>query len=164
MINKTLHGIRKIFAIGSIVVCFAVLVYAQGDSKEGETIFSSKCTACHTIGGGKLIGPDLSGVTEKREEAWLKRQIKEPDKLLAEGDPIANGLLKEFGVPMAPLGLNDAEVENVIAFLKGSGEGGETQVQTSSYFLPTLLISFLIIILFTIIGLKSGRKNSSVTI
>ncbi len=68
---------------------------------EGEAIFTQKCTACHTIGKGKLVGPDLSGVTTRREESWLTRQIKEPDRLIAENDPIVMELLKESNnVPM----------------------------------------------------------------
>ena len=29
---------------------------------EAEQIFKSTCTACHTIGEGKLVGPDLKDV------------------------------------------------------------------------------------------------------
>ena len=28
---------------------------------QGQQIFQLKCTSCHTIGGGKLVGPDLQG-------------------------------------------------------------------------------------------------------
>ena len=33
-----------------------------------------------------MLGPDLLGVTRKRDPAWLARWIAEPDKVLAEGD------------------------------------------------------------------------------
>ena len=37
------------------------------DIAKGEATFVSKgCNACHKIGGGKLVGPDLLGVTSRR--------------------------------------------------------------------------------------------------
>ena len=38
-----------------------------------EYTFRNHCTACHTIGGGDRIGPDLAGVTKKRPRAWLEK-------------------------------------------------------------------------------------------
>jgi mono/diheme cytochrome c family protein len=85
---------------------------------EGKSIFETKCVACHTIGGGAGVGPDLKGVTTRREAAWLARWIAEPDVMLAEGDPIAAQLLSDFnGVPMPNLGLTDAEVAGVVVYL-----------------------------------------------
>ena len=88
---------------------------------EGRGVFELKCKACHTIGGGPLAGPDLLGVTEKREREWLERWLAEPDKMLAEGDPIAMKLLEEFNnVPMPNLALTDTDVENLLAYLEGA--------------------------------------------
>ncbi len=52
-------------------------------AEEGETIFQAQCAACHTIGGGPLVGPDLLGVTERRENDWLIRWIRERVEFLA---------------------------------------------------------------------------------
>jgi len=85
---------------------------------EGETAFSAKCAACHTIGGGTLVGPDLEGVSDRRDPAWLSRWIAEPDAMLAEGDPVAVDMLAEFNnIPMPNLGLSDAEVASLVAYL-----------------------------------------------
>jgi mono/diheme cytochrome c family protein len=95
---------------------------ALGAGGPGQAIFQQQCVACHTIGGGPGVGPDLEGVTERRERAWLTRWIAEPDKVLAEGDPIATGLLQEFNnVQMVNLGLSAAQVEDVLAFLENPG-------------------------------------------
>ncbi len=84
----------------------------------GQEIFQKKCAACHTVGGGNLVGPDLKGITQKRERAWLSRWIREPDKMLAEGDAVALKRLQEFNnVPMPNLALTETEVAAVIAFL-----------------------------------------------
>lgn len=88
---------------------------------EGSGIFESKCAACHTIGDGALVGPDLEGVTTRREAAWLTRWIAEPDLMLAEGDPIATQLLLDFnGIPMPNLALTEAEVASVVVYLNTS--------------------------------------------
>lgn len=90
---------------------------AQGGGP-GETLFQAKCTACHTIGKGKLVGPDLQDVTVRRDAAWLRQFIADPNKLFAANDPVAQQLLVENNnVKMPALGLTDAEVTDVLAFL-----------------------------------------------
>lgn len=95
---------------------------AQGAAGPGQAIFEEKCVICHTIGAGVLVGPDLEGVTERRDRAWLARWIAEPDKMLAEGDPIATQLLQEFNnVPMINSQLSPTQVEDVLAYLENPG-------------------------------------------
>ncbi len=88
------------------------------DPVAGQQTFQSLCVSCHTIGGGNLVGPDLAGVTERRDAAWLQRFIVEPDKVLAEGDPIATALLAEFNnVPMPNMGVSAAQAGDILAYL-----------------------------------------------
>ncbi len=86
---------------------------------EGKTLFAQKCAACHTIGGGDLVGPDLRGVVGQRDRAWLTRWLAEPDKMLAEGDPIATAQLKKYkNVPMPNQALTPAQVTALLAYLE----------------------------------------------
>ena len=149
---------------------FLMIVIWLGPTKHakaaetGQKIFQSMCTACHTIGKGKLVGPDLAGVTSRREEGWLKRQIKEPDTLLAENDPIAMQLLQEANnIPMVPLGLSDADVVEVIAYLKSTEQQAIVTTGLPSQYMPTVLISILMLIGLTLIGLRSGKKDVDVS-
>lgn len=90
--------------------------------QKGKDNFTNKgCIACHTIGGGKLSGPDLLGVTKRREEEWLKQWLKNPETML-QTDPIAKEMLKEFYVPMPNLALNDEEIEQLIIYFKKNDE------------------------------------------
>ncbi|WP_271407945.1 SCO family protein [Pseudomonas sp. Q1-7] len=92
----------------------------------GEQLFRTRCSACHTIGAqaGELsalrsIGPDLLGVTRQRDPAWLARWIKEPDKLLAEGDELASSLFRQYDqVPMPNLRLADSDVLALMKYLE----------------------------------------------
>ncbi len=132
-------------------------------AEDGQQIFNTLCTACHTIGKGQLIGPDLADVTLRREEGWLIRQIKEPDQLLAENDPIAMQLLQESNnVPMVPLGLSDADVVAVIAYLKSTEQQANVVTGLPSQYRPTVFISLLLLIGLTFVGLRSGKKNVDV--
>lgn len=107
---------------------------AQSGS-DGEALFNEKCTACHTIGAGKLVGPDLDGVTQRRTNEWLTRWISGPDKMLAAGDPAATQLLQENNnVQMPNLGLTQTQVASLIAFLE-SAQG--TVVTKPTPALPT---------------------------
>lgn len=86
---------------------------------KGAYLFATRCAACHTIGNGDKIGPDLLGVTSVRDLNWLRRTIIEPDKLLAEKDPIATALFKQYKeVQMPRLGLAEADVNVLIDFMK----------------------------------------------
>lgn len=86
---------------------------------KGAYLFATRCAACHTIGNGDKIGPDLLGVTSSRDPNWLRRTIMEPDKLLAEKDPIATALFKQYKeVQMPRLNLAEADVNVLIDFMK----------------------------------------------
>jgi cytochrome c2 len=96
---------------------------AAGDAKAGGQLFQQKgCTACHTIGKGDLVGPDLKGVTEKRPHDWLVQWISAPDQMVAKKDDYAVKLLHQYhDVQMPNLGLSATDVDNILAFLASPG-------------------------------------------
>ena len=84
----------------------------------GQRLFVSKCSACHTIGKGDRLGPDLAGVTDRRERVWLARYIQEPDEVLAAGDPIATALYNKYRkIGMPNLRLGSSDVDDLISYL-----------------------------------------------
>lgn len=91
---------------------------ADPDAVLGKQAFESKCLACHSIGQGKKLGPDLAGVTKRRTEAWLTRWMKEPDKML-QTDADAKAMLKEYNnIPMPNQNLSDVEVRQYVKYFK----------------------------------------------
>jgi nitrite reductase (NO-forming) len=90
----------------------------------GKEAFESKCLACHSIGGGKKLGPDLAGVTKRRTESWLTRWLKSPETMLAS-DPDAKKLLQEHNnLPMPNQNLTDAEIREFIKYFRWVDEQG----------------------------------------
>lgn len=93
----------------------AVSVPNGGD---GEQLYRTRCASCHTIGAGDGLGPDLMMVTGKHTDAWMKRWLREPDKMVAEGDAYAKAQVAQFrGLVMPNLKLDDHDVDLLIAFM-----------------------------------------------
>lgn len=106
-----------------------VSAFAENDSVgRGKKVFETKCSPCHTIGGGKKVGPDLKGIIEKRQRGWLEAFISDPEKMFSSNDPTAIGLLNQYKIKMPVLGLSKDNVSAVLDFL-GTQEGA---LQTSA--------------------------------
>jgi protein SCO1/2 len=86
-------------------------------SSAGQYLFTKECAPCHTIGHGDKIGPDLADVMRRREAAWVARFITEPDKVLAEGDPIAVALKAQYAATMPDLRVGDRDLAAIMEFL-----------------------------------------------
>lgn len=59
------------------------------ESTDISDLFKVKCAICHTIGGGKLIGPDLAGIHQRRSRDWLIKFIRSSQTMINNGDPEA---------------------------------------------------------------------------
>ncbi len=116
-------------AAGAIMVLGVAVQASAGPPaqsvEQGEKLFQASCIACHTIGKGDLVGPDLAGVTDRRTHEWLMKWIQLPEGVLAGGDAIAVQLLGKYkDVPMPNQGLSEAEAASLIAYLAQAGGGG----------------------------------------
>jgi len=83
----------------------------------GKLAFESKCLACHSIAGGDKLGPDLFGVTKRRDDGWLTRWLKNPDQML-QSDAAAKQMLEKYKLPMPNQNLADPEVREYIAYFR----------------------------------------------
>jgi protein SCO1 len=88
-------------------------------NQPGQALFKRLCAPCHTIGVGDRVGPDLRGITQHRDHAWLSSYIRNPAKLRAQKDPIALALAEKFpAVRMPALRLEDVDAEDLINYLE----------------------------------------------
>lgn len=86
-------------------------------AKAGETKYQTICTACHMV-GQRMIGPDLTGVYERRSPEWVMNMILNPDVMIKE-DPIAKALLKEYnGAIMLNQNLSEADTRAIAEYLR----------------------------------------------
>ena len=95
----------------------------------GEMLFRDRCSSCHVISGGftpvrnaRPLGPDLYGVTERREDAWLRRWLAEPDVMIEEGDPIASALAAQWEVVMPNFRLDAREIDSLVEYMSRETE------------------------------------------
>jgi cytochrome c2 len=83
-----------------VVACLAtigLLVFAPpAHATDPKKVFNSRCTACHTFGHGIKVGPDLKGVTGRRQRPWLLTFIRSSQRVIRSGDPIATELYARF--------------------------------------------------------------------
>jgi protein SCO1 len=85
----------------------------------GQALFKKLCAPCHTIGVGDRVGPDLRGVTERRDRGWLENFITHPDRMRAERDPVALALVAQFpGARMPALGLSEIDAGDLMTYLQ----------------------------------------------
>jgi nitrite reductase (NO-forming) len=104
----------------------------DAEALRGKLDFESKCLACHSMGQGKKLGPDLAGVTKHRTDDWLTRWLGSPEKMLAT-DEHAKAMLKEYNnIPMPNQNLTDAEIRQYLKYFHWYDAQPAGSVQSSS--------------------------------
>jgi mono/diheme cytochrome c family protein len=76
-------------AFAQLALALALPIVPAALAQEAAVDFKTNCMSCHTIGGGRLVGPDLKDVSQRKERAWLSRFIVDPAAVLASGDAYA---------------------------------------------------------------------------
>ena len=84
---------------------------------KGKLAFESKCLACHSIGGGDKLGPDIYGVSKRRNDAWLGKWLKSPEQMV-QADVDAKTMLDKYKVPMPNQNLSDEEIRQFVTYFK----------------------------------------------
>ncbi len=97
--------------------------------QETADFFRQNCTSCHTIGGGRLTGPDLKNVTSRQTRDWLVNFISNPTAVLDSGDPYAAKLKEEArGTVMPPIpGMTRARAESLLQLIEQESALEESQ-------------------------------------
>lgn len=81
---------RKLFVI------IGTIVWGTGlAAVDPAGYFRQNCASCHTIGGGRLTGPDLKDVHTRADRDWLIAFMLNPKAKIDAGDPYAVKLKQE---------------------------------------------------------------------
>ncbi|VAW12276.1 hypothetical protein MNBD_BACTEROID03-2576 [hydrothermal vent metagenome] len=88
-------------------------------AQNGESLFKSKCAACHKTSSKKSIGPGLANVHEKYSKEWFKKFVNSSQTLIKSGDADAIKIFEEYNkVVMPDQGLSDAELNTIFDYIK----------------------------------------------
>ena len=155
----------------ALVLLFAVSSLQAQDVKEGESIFKANCSSCHRV-FGKLTGPELAGMSDRRSEEWLVKWIHNAPAMIASGDPTALELDAAFPNAMMTAfpQLADDQIKNIIAYVQseeekraagdagsgGTGAGGGAAVASgdASSFMVIGLIAVIVLAFAVILVLN----------
>jgi mono/diheme cytochrome c family protein len=86
---------------------------------EGERLYFRKgCGACHTIGKGRHLGPDLKGIGQRRARDWLREWLRDPQRM-SFVDEQAKALLAEYKLIMPTPELTPAQLEALVDWMSG---------------------------------------------
>jgi len=124
MING-LPGVERILGLWPLIIIITITLSVTAWAQEpGEQIFQTNCSACHTLGGGRLVGPDLQAVGERRSAEWLEKFIQSSTSLIQSGDAEANAVFEEFsGMTMPDSSLTSAQIKQILSFIETRSSG-----------------------------------------
>ena len=106
--------------LGLVAACSAPAASNPGavPAVEGSRLFKAKgCYACHTLGQGVKVGPDLQGLFSRRDETWVRRYLSDPVTMAAQ-DPVARQLKDTYKIQMPKMLLTPHELEQLLAYLR----------------------------------------------
>jgi len=143
------------------------------DVANGADLFKSNCASCHKL-DKKMVGPALSGVTERREQEWLLSWIRNSQDLIKAGDEQAVAILEEFnGSPMtAFMHFKDEQILDILAYIENppveaaaagevvadaTGAGGEGSSNTTVF----IAILILLVSLYAVVKAKNALKGAA---
>ena len=100
---------------------------AESPFQKSSALFLQSCSKCHSIGGGRRVGPDLRGVADRHDKDWIIGFIQNPDSYL-DSDPAAKKLLAEnSGVRMENMHVTKEQAEGLLEFIKAASSGPSSE-------------------------------------
>ena len=99
------------------------------EAQEAAELYRQNCISCHTIGGGRLVGPDLKNVEQRQDRTWLLGFILDPMGVLDRGDAYALQLKDDAGGVLMPriAGLTAKQAEGLLDLIAAESLLEESQ-------------------------------------
>jgi len=106
-----------------------LLVAPLAAQQPAADYFRQNCASCHTIGGGRLTGPDLKNVAQRKDRAWLVQYMQNPKATIDSGDAYALQLQQEArGVVMPTVaGMSPAQAELLLDMIEAESKLDRSQ-------------------------------------
>src|SRR5215471_12266083 len=121
-------GDKPIGRRASIILGFA-LATVPAFGQESADFFRQNCVSCHTVGGGRLTGPDLKNITQRKEQEWLVEFLQSPQAMMDKGDPYVLKLQQEArGVVMPTIsGMSKERAQALLTMLEAESKLPKSQ-------------------------------------
>jgi mono/diheme cytochrome c family protein len=132
VMTKSSSG-KKLTVYGLLITILAMALATNAAAQaSGEQLFQSKCSACHSIGGGRRVGPDLAGIGERRSVAWIGEFIKSSRTVVKSGDPEATALFEQYsGIIMPDFPLTDAQIAQILSHIANADSSTAAAVENT---------------------------------
>ena len=170
-VNQHNRILRLFLSSLTFILLFSFQLSAQEiDStqvRNGKKIFNANCASCHKL-QGKLIGPELGKVEDRRTNDWLKSWIRDNAALRASGDADAIAIFNEYNgsVMTAFPQLSDSDINSILAYTTNGDidkkvvvvEGGDVVEEESSTAWMSYFVLAVLGLLVLWIFLKSDNK------
>ena len=157
--------------LAAVIFLFSVTTVSafEGDASNGKKLFKSNCASCHKL-DKKLVGPALTGVTDKYSEEWLLAWIRNNAELRASGDADAIAIFEEYNgsVMSAFPALSDQDIFDILQYTiegdkkavpAGGNLAGTTVVVEGKNYDREITIG-LGVLLFLMVMLLARMKNT----
>ena len=135
-----------------ILICFYSLTVSLNAQNQGDQLFLQRCKVCHTIGDGKLIGPDLANIQNRRTKEWIIKFVQSSQSLIKSGDSVAVAVFNQHNkVVMPDQDLNANQIKSIIEFIaiNSPDANNPSQKTPAQIFSPALV---------TNLDIERGRK------
>ena len=169
-VNQHNRFLRLFLSSLTFILLFSFQLTAQEiDSvqvRKGKKIFNANCASCHKL-EGKLIGPELGKVEERRTNEWLKSWIKDNAALRASGDADAVAIFNEYNgsVMTAFPQLADSDIDAILAYTTHGNidkkvvvGGGEVVVEEKA---STAWMSYVVLVVLGLLVLWIFLKSDN---
>ncbi len=114
-----------------IALLFVFVVSRSTLAQDTPDYYRANCMNCHTIGGGRLTGPDLKDVGKRKDAEWLIGFMQNPKAVVDGGDPYALKLADESrGVVMPTLpGMSRYRAEQILKLIEEESKLEKSQFE-----------------------------------
>jgi len=108
---------------------FLLLVSMSAAAQDAADFFRQNCMNCHTVGGGRITGPDLKNVTQRKDRQWLVKFLQDPKGMIDSGDPYAQKLESEArGVVMPTIaGMSPERAQLLLDMIEAESKLAKSQ-------------------------------------
>ena len=128
--RKLVRFIPWLGACGFAVLPSASL--AANSSFDAAAAFNARCSGCHSVGRGVVVGPDLHGVTSRHKTGWLHAFIRSSQGLVKRGDPSAVALFRQYQKTMPDHDLADVEIDALLGYITAGGPRGAERARPAA--------------------------------